>query len=260
MELAPRLACCPSGASPPSQDATTARQAACCTRRSMIAGRAGASPTQGTVAAGELVSEGFTELLTDLPRQRNDGDRHASDAAADSQSRSRRGVCPAGGSTATASTTTAAASTLRHDDNRAGTDSAGSAPARSERIQKPPGGRRWAAAPGGRCDRGREGRRSTSAALHRVLAASRGLRRGLQARVPDAQAAAGHRHAVQRGVQRGACAARVQLPGMRHCANRRCPGAGGADQRGAALCRSAGACVVASKVTACSRTPTSSIT
>lgn len=87
MELAPRLACCPSGASPPSQDATTARQAACCTRRSMIAGRAGASPTQGTVAAGELVSEGFTDLRTDLPRQRNDGDRHASDAAADSHAR-----------------------------------------------------------------------------------------------------------------------------------------------------------------------------
>jgi len=154
------------------------------------------SPTQGTVSAGELVSEGFTDLRTDLPRQETTRiDMHQMRPPI--VTRAAR-VCPRWRQYGDREHGHSSSLDARRDDNRVGTDSAGSAPARSERIQKPPGGRRWAAAPGGRCDRGCEGRRSTSAALHRVLAAPCRLRRGLQARVPDARAAAGHRHAVER--------------------------------------------------------------
>lgn len=198
-------------------------------------------------------------MRTDLPRQRNDEDRHASDAAADRHARGA-GFAPAGGSTATASTTTAAASTLRHDDNRAGTDSAGSAPARSERIQKRPAVVAGRLHPAG--DAIEAVRVDGVRALRCTVCSQR-----LGAYDEDYKRACLMRELPldtgmpsNGGVQLRLRAARVQLPGMRHCANRRCPGAGGADQRGAALCRSAGACVAPSKVTACSRTPASSIT
>jgi len=154
------------------------------------------SPTQGTVSAGELVSEGFTDLRTDLPRQETTRiDMHQMRPSI--VTRAARGLPPL--------------EAVRRPRARPQQQPRRS-PRRQprwhgQRRQRPrtgltdpetPGGRRWAAAPGGRCDRGCEGRWSTSAALHRVLAAPCRLRRGLQARVPDARAAAGHRHAVER--------------------------------------------------------------
>ena len=169
----------------------------------MIAGRAGASPTQGTVSAGELVSEGLTDLRTDLPRQRNDGDRHASDAAADSHARGagfapleavrRPRARPQQQPRRSATTTTALARTAPAAPPH-GVNGSRKRPAVGAGRLHPVGGSteyELCAAP---CAR------SVS-----------GLRRGLQARVPDARAAAGPRRAVQRGVLRGACAARVQL-------------------------------------------------
>jgi hypothetical protein len=94
------------------------------------------SPTQGTVSAGELVSEGFTDLRTDLPRQETTRiDMHQMRPPI--VTRAAR-VCPRWRQYGDREHGHSSSLDARHDDNRAGTDSAGSAPARSERIQKRP--------------------------------------------------------------------------------------------------------------------------